>query len=92
MADEMIPEESFDSEIYTLTDEDGKESQFELLGELTDNGIRYMAMTPIDEETDEYVILKVEQDENGEEIVITIDDDDEFERIADTFDDMFAED
>ena len=92
MADEKnIPEESFDAEIFTLTDEDGNESQFELLGELTDNGIRYMAMTPIDEETDEYVILKVEADENGEEIVVTIDDDDEFDRIADAFDDMFME-
>ena len=94
MADEMnnIPEESFDSEIYTLTDEDGNDAEFELLAQLEDNGITYLAMAPLDEtaEEDEYVVLKVEVDENGDETVVSVDDDDEFERIADMFDDLFA--
>jgi uncharacterized protein YrzB (UPF0473 family) len=96
MADEKnIPAEEFeDAEIYTLTDEDGNDAEFELLAELEDNGITYLAMTPIDEvpgdDEEEYVILKVEVAENGEETVVTIDDDDEFERIADMFDDLFA--
>lgn len=93
MADEKaIPEESFDAEIYTLTDEDGKELEFELLGELTENGVKYMAMTPLEEDNDEYVILKLVRDENGDDMLETVDDDDEFERIADAFDDLFAED
>ena len=91
MDEKNIPEESFDAEIYTLTDEDGNESEFELLAEFTENGVRYMAMTPLDEDTEDYVILKVVVDENGEELLETIDDDDEFERIADKFDDMFME-
>ena len=87
-----IPEE-FDSEIYTLTDEDGNDAEFELLAKLEDNGITYLAMAPLDEtaDEDEYVVLKVELDENGEETVVSVDDDDEFERIADLFDDLFAD-
>ena len=87
-----IPEE-FDSEIYTLTDEDGNDAEFELLAKLEDNGITYLAMAPLDEtaDEDEYVVLKVELDENGEETVVSVDDDDEFERIADMFDDLFAD-
>ena len=93
MADEKnLPEETLESEIYTLTDEDGNDAEFELLAELEDNGITYLAMAPLDEtaEEDEYVVLKVEVDENGEETVVSVDDDDEFERIADMFDDLFA--
>ena len=87
-----IPEE-FDSEIYTLTDEDGNDAEFELLAKLEDNGITYLAMAPLDEtaDEDEYVVLKVELDETGEETVVSVDDDDEFERIADMFDDLFAD-
>ena len=93
MADEKnLNEESFDSEIYTLTDDDGNDAEFELLAQLEDNGITYLAMAPLDEtaDEDEYVVLKVEVDENGEETVVSVDDDDEFERIADMFDDLFA--
>ena len=92
MADEKaMPEEEFDAELYTLTDEEGKESQFELLGVTEQEGVKYMAMTPIEEnEADEYVILKVVAGENGEDMLETIEDDDEFDRIADIFDDMFA--
>lgn len=93
MADEKkLPEEEFESEIFTLTDEDGNDAEFELLAELEDNGVTYLAMAPLDEtaDEDEYVVLKVEVDENGEETVVSVDDDDEFERIADMFDDLFA--
>ena len=90
--DKNLQEEEYEAEIFTLTDEDGNDAEFELLAEIEDNGITYLAMAPIDgdEESDEYVVLKREIDENGEEIVTSIDDDDEFERIADKFDDLFA--
>ncbi len=83
-----IPEENFEAEIFTLTDEDGKESQFELIATAEEGGVTYMAMTPVEEDADEYVILKLITDENGEDMLETIDDDDEFEKIADIFDDM----
>ncbi len=87
--DENMMDEEFEAEIYTLTDESGEENQFELIGTTELEGVTYMAMTPVNEETDEYVILKLTKDENGEEILETIEDDDEFDRVADVFDDMF---
>ena len=89
MADEL-----FNEEIFTLTDEDGNEKQFELLGSQEIDGNTYLALVPVeDNDNDEYVILKVEDDaETGEEILVTIDDDDEFDRVADFFnDELFGE-
>lgn len=89
-----MAEDIFETEdIYTLTDEDGKEMQFKLLASAEIDGTEYMALIPLEEnEAEEYVILKLEVDENGEELLVTIDDDDEFDRIADFFEDeLFGE-
>lgn len=78
--------------IFTLTDEEGNESQFELIGNLDINGNTYVALVPVESansEEEEYVILKVEEDENGDEFLVTIDDDDEFDEVADAFEDQF---
>jgi uncharacterized protein YrzB (UPF0473 family) len=87
----------FDGEFYTLTDDEGNESQFELIGTIEDGGETYYALVPVSEDEpsddvdEEYVILKKEKDENGEDVLVTIEDDDEFERIADQFDAEFAD-
>ena len=40
MADEkLIPDDEFEADIYTLTDESGKESQFELIGTTEYQGV-----------------------------------------------------
>jgi len=85
--------EYLDDEIFTLTDEEGNESEFQLLDSLEIDGVYYLALVPIENNDEgEYVILKVETDENGEDLLVTIDDDDEFNRIADTFEDkLFSE-
>lgn len=75
--------------VFTLTDEAGNESEFELLGELTLDDNTYLALIPMEGDEDEYVILKIEVDENGDELLVTIDDDDEFDRVADAFEDTF---
>lgn len=82
--------DKFDKEnVFTLTDEEGNESEFELLGELNIDDNIYLALIPLDGDEDEYVILKVEVDENGDELLVTIDDDDEFDKVADAFEDTF---
>jgi len=87
--------EEYDPEIYTLTDEEGNELHFALLGSLENEGKEYKALIPVnedgEEESNEYVILKCSVDENGEDIFETIEDDEEFDRIADIFDDEFAD-
>ena len=66
MADEL-----FNEEVFTLTDEEGNEKQFELLGSQEIDGNTYLALVPVeDNENEEYVILKVEEDENGEYMLI----------------------
>ncbi len=77
----------FEGEVFTLTDETGKESEFELLGTCEFEGKTYLALIPVEEGMDEYVILRLELDEKGEEMLVTIDDDEEFDRIADYFED-----
>lgn len=85
---------NYESEFYTLTDEDGNEIEFELVGSAEIDGVEYFAMVPTDSESAEdgmveYVVLKKEKDADGEEMFVTIDDDDEFDKVADYFDDMF---
>ena len=86
---------TFESEFYTLTDEEGTEIEFEVIGKCEYKGVEYFAMIPSDVEADatecEYVILKKIVD-NGEDILVTLDDDNEFDDVADIFDDMFTSD
>ena len=91
----MAKDDIFDEdEIFTLTDDDGVESEFRLLASHELDGVTYLALEPlVDNENGEYVILRVDFDEDTqEETLVTIDDDDEFDRIADIFDDMLFED
>ena len=92
---EIEQAEEYDPEIYTLTDEEGNELHFALLGTLEHEGAVDKALIPVnedgEEESDEYVILKCGVDEDGEDILETIEDDEEFDRIADIFDDEFSD-
>ncbi|MBQ7321150.1 MAG: DUF1292 domain-containing protein [Clostridia bacterium] len=92
----MNDNKNMDDGIYTLTDENGNEIRFELVGACEFKGAQYYAMIPVednekeDDEFCEYVILK-SVIENGEEMLVTIDDDDEFDDVADYFDDMLTQ-
>jgi len=90
-----MAEEFIDENIYTLTDEDGNEEEFVLLGSAEIEEKIYLALVPASQaesEDAEYVILRQDKDEDGEDILVTIDDDDEFDRVADLFEDeLFGE-
>ncbi len=74
--------------VLTLTDEEtGDERDFELLGKAEIDGKVYLALVPVDEEAEEYVILRAEGDDDNMTLE-SIDDDEEFDRAADYFDDM----
>ena len=84
-------------EFFTLTDEDGNEIEFELIGQCEKDGQKYFAMIPVETEKEneengicEYVILKLAT-EDGEEVLVTVDDDEELDNIADYFDDLFSQ-
>ncbi len=86
MADETF---EYEEEVFTLTDEDGNESDFEFIGRIELGENSYVALVPVDGNEEEYVILKVVKDENDEEILVTIEDDEEFDKAADAFEDEF---
>ena len=60
-----MAEEMFEStDIITLTDEDGVETDFEVVASLEINGQLYYALMPVENnENGECVILKLEKDE-----------------------------
>ncbi|MBR2616079.1 MAG: DUF1292 domain-containing protein [Clostridia bacterium] len=74
----------------TLTDEEGVEREFDIIGTLELDGNQYFALVAVEGNEDEYIVLKAIE-ENGEEVLITIDDDDEFDRVADAFDNEMME-
>ena len=96
---QLVDENGDEREFFTLTDEEGKEIEFELIDTVEYQGTTYYAMIPADDENkakendgfQEYVILKKEKDENGEDMLVTLEDDDEFDNVADIFDDRFSE-
>ena len=93
MADTKDNEEYLDPEIYTLTDEEGVEEQYEEIGVAEVDDKVYHALVLLDDDGepvgDEYIILRETQDESGEFFLESIEDDDEFDRVADLFDDEF---
>ncbi len=95
----MDENNTYESAVFTLTDEEGNEIDFEVIGQHEMNGEHYVALLPAEEaekENDsditeyEYVILKLAKD-GDEEILVTVDDDDEFDNVADYFDDLFSQ-
>ncbi len=80
-------------EFFTLTDEEGNEIEFELIGAAELDGNQYFAFIPAEEDPDkefcEYTVLK-SVIEDGEESLVSIDDDAEFDKVADYFDNLFA--
>lgn len=92
MADIKNTEEKEEAlDILTLTDgETGEEKDFELLEKAEIDGKIYFALLPVEEDAQEYVILRAEAD--GDDMTLeTVDDDEEFDKVADYFDDLFFE-
>ena len=90
-----MEDNNYESAVFTLTDEDGNELDFEVIGQHEMNGEHYVALLPVTDDDDdstewEYIILKLAKD-GDEEILVTVDDDDEFDDIADYFDDLFSQ-
>ena len=86
--------EEYGSDFISITDEDGKEYELEVLAELEYEGSKSLALVPAEdngEEDLEVSILKA-VDENGEEILVTIDDDDELEAVYGALMDLIYED
>ena len=86
-----MAENIFEENIVPLIDEDGNEVKFEIIADTEYEGATYIALIPVDEESEEYFILKAvtsEDDPDDLEDLIEIEDDDEFQKVADIFDEI----
>ena len=81
-------EEELEENIITLTDDEtGEEQDFEIWAQATIGEQLYFALVPVEDDGEEYVILKATVD--GEDLLFeTIDDDEEFEKAEDYFNDL----
>jgi len=71
----------YGKDLVVLTDEDGREIEFEVLGSVEHNGLTYVGLI---EQFDDpqaqldsdgrMIVLKAIEDDNGEELLVTIDD------------------
>ena len=75
--------QEFGDDFISITDEDGKEYELEVLAELEYEGSRYLALVPAgtDEAEELEVSILKSVEENGEDILVTIDDDEELENV-----------
>ena len=81
--------EDFGSDFITIVDDDGQESELEVLDSMDYNGESYVAFLPanMDESDPDYgiIILRSVLDENGDELFESIDDDDQLQDVYEHF-------
>ena len=70
----LIPEEEVS--ILTLTDENGADIDFEYLDCIEYQGKEYLVLLPVEEESDEIVILEVEPVDEENENYLAVSDED----------------
>ena len=88
--------DQYGSDFITITDDEGKEYELEVLSTLEYNGCTYLAVIPAGDSQDtlqlEVSILK-SIEEDGEPILCTIDDEQELEAVYDLImDSLYEED
>ena len=93
-AEDAPKSDEYGSDFISITDEDGKEYELEVLAELEYEGSKYLALVPADDDGEEDLEVSILKavDENGEEILVTIDDDDELEAVYSALMDLMYED
>lgn len=88
--DKNLEEETEDLSFITMVDDQDRTETFEYLGEVEYDGKVYIAVLPVDEETDEdggeeVFFLEVEDDDEKGESYISVDDDDLLDSIYEAF-------
>ena len=71
--------------IISLLDENGVESQFEVILTLEAENKEYAILMPVDdEEAEEALVFRIDQDEEGE-MLVPLEDDKEYEIVVDVY-------
>ena len=72
-------------EIIVLTDDQGKEVEFEHIDTIALAGEYYVILLPVLDPDDGVVILKFENDDEDCEVLVGVDDDEEAQKVLDTY-------
>ncbi|WP_061316958.1 DUF1292 domain-containing protein [Clostridium botulinum] len=75
----------------TLTDEEGKETEFEVITKLDIEDKEYVVVVPKNEEVDEAIALRIDNNDNGEEMLVPVEEDEEFNMVAEAYELLFSE-
>ncbi|ENK1242591.1 DUF1292 domain-containing protein [Clostridium sp. FAM 1755] len=75
----------------TLTDEEGKETEFEVITKLDIEDKEYVVVVPKDEEVDDAIALRIDNNDNGEEVLVPVEEDEEFNMVAEAYELLFSE-
>ena len=86
---ELLQEE--ESSVITFVDEDGQESSFEYMDCIEYQGKEYLALLPVEEGSNEVVILEIEPVDEENENYLTVEDDAVLEAVYDIFKDRFKD-
>ena len=95
MAEQNNTPEAFEErdDIITLTDEEGNETDFQVIDGAEYNGKTYLMLIEAeaaDDDSADAMILRLDE-EGGEEILSTVDDEDEFNAVAKLFEEQGEE-
>ncbi|MDD7793325.1 DUF1292 domain-containing protein [Clostridium sp. 'White wine YQ'] len=77
----------------TLLDEEGVETEFDVLTKLDIEDNEYVIVVPSDSEDseDEAIALKIIKDEDGNDVLATIEDEEEFQMVAEAYEAVFQD-
>ncbi len=86
-------EDQYGSDFITITDEDGKEYELEVLTTIEYNGNSYMAVIPAGEDEEENLEVSILKsiEEDGEPILCAIEDEEELKAVYDLIMDQLYE-
>ena len=84
MANEEVLQEE-QSNILTLTDENGVDTEFEYLDSVEYNGKEYLVLMPADENSSEIIILEVEPVDEENENYLSVSDENVLNAVYDIF-------
>lgn len=86
----LIPEEE-ESNLLSLTDENGQESTFEYLDVIEYEGKEYLILLPVEDESGEVVILEIEPVDEENENYLSVSDENLLNAVYDIFKEKYKD-
>ena len=86
----LLEDEELDN-ILTLTDENGEDAEFEYLDTIDYEGKEYIVLMPLDEESNEILILEVQPVDEETENYLSVEDEDVLNAVYAIFKERFQD-